>query len=100
MPTHCPARILLGPAGWSYADWEGIVYPRSKPRGFHPAAYLANYFDTIEINTSFYNPLRREVATAWVEKVRHNLGFQFTAKLWKRFSHERNASHDDEKAFK
>jgi uncharacterized protein YecE (DUF72 family) len=94
------SKILVGPAGWSYADWEGIVYPRSKPRGFHEAAYLAQYFDTIEINTSFYNPLRPEVTASWVDKVERNRAFQFTAKLWKRFTHERSASLQDEKAFK
>jgi hypothetical protein len=52
------ARILVGPAGWSYADWNGIVYPQRRPRGFHEAVYLAQFFDTIEINTSFYQPLR------------------------------------------
>jgi uncharacterized protein YecE (DUF72 family) len=93
-------KILVGPAGWSYPDWEGIVYPRSKPRGFHEAAYLAQYFDTIEINTCFYNPLRPEVAASWVEKIQHNPSFRFTAKLWKRFTHERNASLQDEKACK
>ena len=92
MKKPSAGKILVGPAGWSYADWEGIVYPRNKPRGFHAAAYLAQYFDTIEINTSFYNPLRAEVAAGWVDKVRHNPNFQFTAKLWKRFTHEREAS--------
>jgi uncharacterized protein YecE (DUF72 family) len=100
MKKPSAGKILVGPAGWSYADWEGIVYPRSKPRGFHPAAYLAQYFDTIEINTSFYNPLRAEVTASWVEKVRHNPSFQFTAKLWKRFTHERSASLQDEKICK
>ena len=93
-------KILVGPAGWSYADWEGIVYPRSKPRGFHEAAYLAQYFDTIEINTSFYNPPRAEVVQSWVERVQANPSFKFTAKLWKRFTHERNANLQDERAFK
>jgi uncharacterized protein YecE (DUF72 family) len=100
MQKPSAGKILVGPAGWSYADWEGIVYPRSKPRGFHPAAYLAQFFDTIEINTSFYNPLRAEVAATWVERVRHNPSFKFTAKLWKRFTHERDGSLEDEKACK
>jgi uncharacterized protein YecE (DUF72 family) len=100
MPKPVLGKILVGPAGWSYADWEGIVYPRNKPRGFHEAAYLAQYFDTIEINTSFYNPLRPDVAASWVEKVQHNAAFRFTAKLWKRFTHERNANLQDEKACK
>lgn len=100
MQKPSSARILVGPAGWSYADWEGIVYPRSKPRGFHEAAFLAQYFDTIEINTSFYNPIRAEVAQSWVEKVQGNPSFKFTAKLWKGFTHERSASLKDEKACK
>lgn len=100
MKQPSAGKILVGPAGWSYADWEGIVYPRSKPRGFHAAAYLAQFFDTIEINTSFYNPLRAEMAASWVEKVRHNPNFKFTAKLWKRFTHEREASLKDEKICK
>jgi len=93
-------KILIGPAGWSYADWEGIVYPHKKPHGFHPAAYLAQFFDTIEINTSFYNPIRPEVAASWVDKVHHNPAFQFSAKLWKRFTHDRDASLEDEKVCK
>ena len=44
-------NIRIGPAGWSYKDWNGIVYPRSRPVGFHEASYLANYFPLIEINT-------------------------------------------------
>jgi uncharacterized protein YecE (DUF72 family) len=92
--------ILVGPAGWSYTDWEGIVYPRHKPRGFHPAAYLAQFFDTIEINTSFYSPPRAEVVKAWAARIAFNPNFKFTAKLWKRFTHERNANLQDEKVFK
>jgi len=93
-------KILVGPAGWSYPDWIGIVYPPNKPRGFHEAGYLARFFDTIEINTSFYSPLRADLAKVWLQKVEHNAGFKFTAKLWKRFTHERNASREDERTFK
>lgn len=35
--------IRIGPAGWSYKDWEGIVYPLLRPRGFHEATYLAQF---------------------------------------------------------
>ena len=34
------ALIRVGVAGWSYQDWEGVVYPPSKPRGFDPLTYL------------------------------------------------------------
>ncbi len=92
--------IRFGPAGWSYDDWQGIVYPARKPHGFHEAEYLANYFDTIEINTTFYHPPRPEVSRGWARRVRHNPNFRFTAKLWQRFTHEREASQQDEKVFK
>jgi uncharacterized protein YecE (DUF72 family) len=93
-----PGRVLIGLAGWSYADWGGIVYPARKPRGFHEAAYLAEYFDAIEINTSFYQPLRAAVCWQWLEQVAAHPRFQFTAKLWQRFTHESGATAEDEKA--
>jgi uncharacterized protein YecE (DUF72 family) len=92
--------IRFGPAGWSYDDWNGIVYPAHRPHGFHEAEYLANFFDTIEINTTFYHPPRAEVAQSWVRRVHHNPNFRFTAKLWQRFTHERTASQKDEREFK
>jgi len=81
--------IRFGPAGWSYADWAGIVYPRPKPKGFDELQYIAGYFDTVEVNSTFYRPARREVAEAWLRRVRFNPDFRFTAKLWQRFTHQR-----------
>ncbi len=83
-----PGKILIGPAGWSYSDWAGIVYPAPRPRGFHEATYLAQFFDTIEINTSFYQPLRPALAAQWLERVSANPRFAFSVKLWKKFTHE------------
>ena len=91
-------RVLVGPAGWSYSDWAGIVYPHRRPRGFHEAAYLAEFFDTIEINTSFYNPLKPEIAAQWIERISFNPRFLFTAKLWQKFTHEEDATAEDEQA--
>ena len=91
-------RVRIGPAGWSYPDWAGYVYPVRRPGGFHEATYLASYFDTIEINTSFYQPIRPEHAAQWVSRVAHNPRFLFTAKLWQKFTHEPTASVEDERA--
>ncbi|HEY2971455.1 MAG TPA: DUF72 domain-containing protein [Pyrinomonadaceae bacterium] len=95
---HEPGRVLVGPAGWSYDDWAGVVYPARRPHGFHEAAFLAEYFDTIEINTSFYHPLRPGICWQWLERVAGNPRFLFTAKLWQRFTHETGATAEDEKA--
>jgi uncharacterized protein YecE (DUF72 family) len=82
------AIIRVGPAGWSYPDWSGYVYPSRRGKGFHEATYLAEFFDTIEINTSFYNPIRPDHAAQWIDRVAANPRFVFTAKLWQRFTHE------------
>jgi uncharacterized protein YecE (DUF72 family) len=87
--SSAPAGIVrVGPAGWSYPDWAGYVYPTRRPKGFHEAAYLAEFFDTIEINTSFYQPLHPDHAAQWIERVAANPRFVFTAKLWQRFTHD------------
>jgi uncharacterized protein YecE (DUF72 family) len=92
------SRILIGPAGWSYPDWFGYVYPTPRSKDFHEATYLSEFFDTIEINTSFYQALRSEHAASWLERVAANPAFLFTAKLWQKFTHEPSATKDDEKA--
>jgi len=79
--------IRIGPAGWSYADWEGRVYPRRKPRGFHPLAHLARYVDLVELNASFYALPDPRHATRWAELVDAHPRFRFTAKLHGQFTH-------------
>jgi uncharacterized protein YecE (DUF72 family) len=86
-PAHSHI-VRVGPAGWSYPDWTGYVYPLRRAKGFHEAAYLAEFFDTIEINTSFYQPLRPDHAAQWIDRVSTNPRFAFTAKLWQRFTHD------------
>jgi uncharacterized protein YecE (DUF72 family) len=68
------------------------VYPKPKPKGFDPLVYLSGYFKTIEINSTFYRPPRTEVARAWADRVRGRPDFRFTAKLWRRFTHERTSA--------
>jgi len=96
--AQVPRQIRVGPAGWSYADWSGFVYPARRTKGFHEAAYLSEFFDTIEINTSFYQPLRPDHAALWAERVSANPAFLFTAKLWQKFTHDPSASAEDERA--
>jgi uncharacterized protein YecE (DUF72 family) len=85
-------RIRIGPAGWAYTDWSGYVYPIPRPKGFHEAEFLSQFFDTIEINTSFYAPLRPDHAAQWLDRLSANPNFVFTAKLWQRFTHDPSAS--------
>jgi uncharacterized protein YecE (DUF72 family) len=59
-----------------------------RQRKVHPLEYLARFFDTAEINTSFYGPLKPELAKLWARKVSAiNPRFLFTAKLYRAFTH-------------
>jgi len=89
LPEVASRDIRIGTAGWSYKDWEGIFYPPGmKQRRIHPLEYLARFFDTAEINTSFYGPLRAELAKLWCRRVAAvNARFTFTAKLYRAFTH-------------
>jgi uncharacterized protein YecE (DUF72 family) len=54
----------------------------------HPVEYLAQYFDLIEINTSFYGHIRPELGKLWcVKAAAANPRFLFTAKLNRTFTH-------------
>jgi uncharacterized protein YecE (DUF72 family) len=92
--------LRIGPAGWSYSDWEGTVYP---PHGskFDHLAYLASFFDTIEINSPFYRIPPPSHARSWVRRVQSNRDFKFTTKIFRGFTHEKAAlAPDDVKAFR
>ena len=65
-----PHQIRIGTAGWSYKDWEGTFYPAGIPRKKHPLEYLAQCFDVVEINTSFYGHIKPEMAKLWARSVR------------------------------
>jgi uncharacterized protein YecE (DUF72 family) len=93
--------VRVGPAGWSYDDWEGIVYPPGMGKKVHPVEFLSQYFDTIEINSTFYRPPQARVSASWAKKASANERFKYTVKLWQRFTHEREEwpSEDEVTAF-
>ncbi len=86
--------LRIGPAGWSYDDWKGIVYPPGMPRTRHPLSLLAPWFRTVELNISFYRPLNTAHVEGWVRRVEPWPDFRFTAKLYRAFTHERAAWPD------
>lgn len=84
-----PARVRIGPAGFSYPDWNGCVYPPHPRRDFDRLRWVARFFDLIELNVSFYRVPPASLATRWVDKVRDRPDFRFTAKLHRSLTHER-----------
>ena len=92
--------IRVGPAGWSYTDWEGTVYPKHGSK-FDHLAYLSSFFDTIEINSPFYRIPPPAHAKSWVRRVAANRDFRFTTKVFKGFTHDdAPISADDVREFR
>jgi uncharacterized protein YecE (DUF72 family) len=79
----------IGTAGWAYPHWNGVVYPKPATAAQHALEFISRHFDVVEINSSFYQPLKPEVTRLWMKKVETNPRFRFTAKLHQRFTHAR-----------
>jgi uncharacterized protein YecE (DUF72 family) len=86
-------RYLTGIAGWSYDDWKGWFYPEQRLAGGQ-LRYVARYFDLAEINSSFYRPPAPRDAERWADCTDEVPGFRFSAKLWRRFTHDRERPWD------
>lgn len=94
-----PRSVRCGPAGWDYPHWQSLVYPKPRPPRFHPLEYLAEYFDLVEINCTFYRTPRPEISRLWISRVAANPRFLFTAKLNRQFTHERALDREATSAF-
>ena len=81
-------QLYIGPAGWDYADWRGVVYPPGI-KGTDRLTFLAGLFGAVEINVTFYRPLAPDYARRWLAAVADFPDFRFTAKVWQVFTHER-----------
>ena len=79
----------IGVAGWSYPNWEGLVYPKVRRGSAHALEHLSEYVDAVEINSSFYRPIKPEYARLWAKVVEPNPRFLFSAKLHQSFTHRR-----------
>jgi uncharacterized protein YecE (DUF72 family) len=82
-------KYYIGTAGWSYKDWEGIVYPTKKGAHFHALVFLAKYINIVEINSTFYRPPALRMSLSWIKRVEGYPDFLFTVKLHQIFTHQR-----------
>jgi uncharacterized protein YecE (DUF72 family) len=81
------AMIRIGTAGWSYPSgegkWTGIFYPKDKK--VDALEFYSHFFDTIEVNSTFYRPAPPPVVRSWALKTPDD--FRFAVKLYQKFTH-------------
>lgn len=78
------APVYFGIAGWSYPDWERVVYP---PGTRERLRYIAYYVDLIEINSTFYRPPLPRHADNWLKQTAFKPQFHFSAKVPQDITH-------------
>lgn len=61
-------KIFIGTSGWSYKHWKGTFYPEGLPDSQHLDYYL-KFFDTVELNNSFYRLPKGETFANWRKAV-------------------------------
>lgn len=92
-------RIRVGIAGWSYADWTNVIYPKPMPRGQTELGMVASWFDIAEINTSFYQIPSSRLAERWLRQIADRQEFLFSAKLFRGFTHDCSVAAEQVAAF-
>ncbi len=60
--------IFIGTSGYNYPHWwNGVFYPSDLPQKKWLEFY-AEYFDTVELNVSFYRLPKKEVFEGWYKR--------------------------------
>jgi uncharacterized protein YecE (DUF72 family) len=90
-------KTKIGPAGWSYKDWIGTVYPPSGK--VDQLLYIAHRFDMIELNSSFYRVPGERLVRSWASRLSDIEDFEFSVKVFQGFTHQRNGSRDEARRF-
>jgi uncharacterized protein YecE (DUF72 family) len=86
-------EVRIGCSGWNYADWRVRVYPK----GLAQRRWLRHYatlFDTVEVNTTFYQLPKRSAVQAWVDE--SPPGFVFAVKASRYLTHVKRLTDLDQ----
>lgn len=92
--------FLIGCSGWSYDDWVGRFYPVSlaKKKG-EWFSYYAQFFKTVEINSTFYRPPGELQVSSWIKKAQAlQGGFEYSVKVPEQVTHKALVDGDLDRA--
>ncbi|NPA32624.1 MAG: DUF72 domain-containing protein, partial [Aquificae bacterium] len=90
-----PKNIFIGCSGFSYKDWKGTFYPSHIPEG-EMIVYYEKFFEIVEINYTYYSMPHPYTFQSFLDKTKR---LRFSVKAHQVFTHERNYTKEDVKAF-
>lgn len=94
------SQLYIGTSGWSYKDWIGSFYPPAHHAAFDMLEFYSDYFNSVEVNSTYYSYISPKTAEGWIKKIEHKEDFLFTIKLHNDFTHVRKYSKDNIKSVK
>ncbi len=94
------AKLYAGTAGWSYKDWVGSFYPKEQGKDFDWLKFYSDYFNCVEVNSTYYTYLSPKIVEGWIEKIEEKEDFLFTVKLHQDFTHKNDFNEEKIKAVK
>ncbi len=84
--------FFLGCSGYFYWDWKGKFYPKDlQPKGW--LAYYSRFFNTVEINSTFYNFPKRNTLRRFYRETPE--GFRFSVKVNRLITHMKKFRETD-----
>src|SRR5437868_1543796 len=85
--------VRIGTSGWLYGHWDNVFYPKGiKKEDLLP--FYAKFFETVEINTTFYHLPKEQSVKNWHDRVSN--GFSFSVKLSQYITHRKKLHCDKE----
>jgi uncharacterized protein YecE (DUF72 family) len=76
--------VHVGTSGWSYAHWDGVLYPPGTSAGDRLGHYVRR-FHTVELNASFYRWPRTATFGGWRRRLPD--GFRLSVKAPRALTH-------------
>lgn len=70
------ATIHIGTSGFYYSHWIGDFYPQNLPKN-KLLSYYVKFFDTVEINSTFYHLPKEETVRNWKKNTPADFIFSF-----------------------
>jgi uncharacterized protein YecE (DUF72 family) len=77
-------NVHVGTSGWSYAHWDGVLYPPAAPARTRLEHYVRR-FATVELNASFYRWPGTATFAGWRRRLPD--GFQLSVKAPRGLTH-------------